>query len=199
VHGLQAQGGADPLTGGEELRRSEGISPPDKDETPDRAVSPARAYVRVALTSAVVIALDQITKSLAVEHLSDGRVVEVIPGVLQFRLGFNSGGAFGLLQGLPGLFLVTTGVVMTIILLWIRRVEDPRWLIPLGMVLGGGLGNFADRIFREFDGRVVDFIDFHVWPIFNLADTAIVVGVLLVVIISWRPRKEERAPAGASE
>lgn len=121
--------------------------------------------------------------------MSGGRTIEVIPGVLRFRLGFNSGGAFGLLQGLPGIFLVTTTVVIGIILFWIRKLEDPRWLIPLGMVLGGGLGNLADRVFRDFDGRVVDFIDLHVWPIFNLADTAIVIGVLLVIVLGWLPRK----------
>jgi signal peptidase II len=192
VHGLQAQGGADPLTGvknkSEEVRSPAAASPLSNDEPSDRPASSLRTYVRVALTAAIVVALDQVTKSLALENLADGPVV-VIPDVLRFRLGFNSGGAFGLFQGLPGIFLITTAVVIGIILFWIRRIEDPRWLIPLGMVLGGGLGNLADRVFRDFDGRVVDFIDLHVWPIFNLADSAIVIGVLLVIVIGWKPRK----------
>jgi signal peptidase II len=188
VHGLQAQGGADPLTPGEDVRTSAGTSDPGK-ETPTERTRPRLAYARVAVTAALVIAIDQVTKSLALANLSDGPVV-VIDGVLRFRLGFNSGGAFGLLQGLPGLFLITTGVVIGIILFWIRNIDDPRWLIPLGMVLGGGVANLLDRVFRDFDGRVVDFIDFRVWPIFNLADSAIVIGVLLILIVGWKPRKD---------
>jgi signal peptidase II len=143
----------------------------------------------VLLAAAVVVAVDQLTKWWALESLSDGPI-DVIEGVLTLRLGFNSGGAFGLFQGLPGIFLLTTVVVIGIILFWIRRLEDPRWLIPLGLVLGGGLGNLADRIFRDLDGRVIDFIDFHVWPIFNLADSAIVIGVGLVILLGWRPRRD---------
>jgi signal peptidase II len=59
-------------------------------------------------------------------------------------------------------------------------------LVPLGMMLGGGLGNASDRLFRDLGGRVVDWIDLHVWPVFNLADSAIVVGVLLVIFMSSR-------------
>jgi signal peptidase II len=194
LHGLQTPGGADPLTrDGDHL-----VAGPAKDEKDEPGLRPVAVYSRVGLTAAIVVLLDQLTKSWAVSALADGPI-EVISGVLRFRLGFNSGGAFGLFQGLPGIFLLTTSVVIGIILFWIRRIEDPRWLIPLGMVLGGGLGNLFDRVFREFDGRVVDFIDFRVWPIFNLADTAIVIGVLLVVLIGWRsPRDEEKPPAEPS-
>jgi signal peptidase II len=191
VHGLQAQGGADPLTAGEDVRASAGSSRSGIDEKETPAPRLRLAYLRVVVTAAIIVGLDQATKSIALETLSDGSV-DIIDGVLRFRLGFNSGGAFGLFQGLPGIFLITTAVVIGIILFRIRKLDDPRWLIPLGLVLGGGLGNLADRVFRDFDGRVVDFIDFHIWPIFNLADSAIVVGVLLVVLIGWRPRKDEQ-------
>lgn len=129
--------------------------------------------------------LDQITKQIALERLGRGPV-DVIPGALTLRLTFNSGGAFGLLQGLPGLFLIFTVVVTAAILLWARTITDPRWSIPLGMILGGGVGNAWDRLFRGFDGRVVDFVDLHVWPVFNLADSSITLGVVLVLWLGAR-------------
>jgi signal peptidase II len=148
-------------------------------------MAPTRLYLRLFAAAAAVVAFDQLTKEWALAALDDGPV-EVVEGVLSLRLTYNSGGAFGLLQGLPGFFLVATLVVIVIILIWAHRLEDPRLIVPLGMVLGGGLGNLADRIFRATEGRVVDFIDVHVWPVFNVADSSIVVGVLLILLISGR-------------
>ena len=139
--------------------------------------------------ASVVVAADQITKTLALDRLADGPH-DVIEGVVTMRLTYNSGGVFGLLQGMPGLFLVATLIVSGLILWWARGVDDPRLLIPLGLVLGGGLGNVADRIFRDTDGRVVDFVDLHVWPVFNVADASIVTGVGLILLFSLRPRRE---------
>ena len=148
----------------------------------------ARLYAAVLATAALVVGLDQLTKSLALEALEDGPI-DLIQGAVSLNLQFNSGGAFGVLQSWPEFFLVATAVVVVAILLWVRRLDDQRWLIPLGMVLGGGLGNLFDRVFRDFDGRVVDFIDFHVWPVFNLADASIVVGVGLVLLLGTGPSK----------
>lgn len=132
----------------------------------------------------VLLALDQATKQWALETLGDGSI-DVIEGVLRLRLTLNSGGAFGLLQGLPGFFLVATLVIVGGILIGARKVDDPRWAIPLGLVLGGGLGNAADRLLRDTDGAVVDFIDLHVWPVFNIADMAIVLGALVILVLGW--------------
>jgi signal peptidase II len=139
-------------------------------------------------TAGVVVALDQASKEAALRLLADGPV-EVVEGALTLRLTFNSGGAFGLLQGFPGLFLAATLVVMALILLWARRLEAGIWGIALGAILGGGLGNVADRIWRPTDG-VVDFIDLHVWPVFNLADSAIVLGVGMVLLLSARSEEQ---------
>jgi signal peptidase II len=132
-----------------------------------------------------VVALDQATKELALRELADGPV-ELIDGVLSLRLTFNPGGAFGLLPGLPGFFLIATVVVIGAILLWARGLEDGRWALPLGLILGGGVGNLCDRLFREFEGRVVDFVDLSFWPVFNVADAAITVGVVMVLIFGAR-------------
>lgn len=141
-------------------------------------------YLRLLLSAAAIVALDQATKRWALEVLADAPI-DVIEGVVRFRLTYNTGGAFGLLQGLPGFFLVATLVIVGGILIGLRKVDDPRWAIPLGMVLGGGLGNAADRLLRDTGGAVVDFIDLHVWPVFNIADMAIVFGALTILVLGW--------------
>ena len=175
-------------------RGSSAVGGPDETLTAasDAVVRPPRRrvaglYARLLTVAALVVALDQITKELALSELKRGPV-DVIEGVVTLRLTFNSGGAFGLLQGLPGFFLVTSLVVVGVILVLVRRLEDPRSIVPLGMILGGGVGNLADRIFRSFGGRVVDFIDLHVWPVFNLADAAIVVGLGLILLFGGTAR-----------
>jgi signal peptidase II len=147
-------------------------------------------YPRILATACVVLVLDQITKQIALERLAQGPV-ELFPGMLTLRLTFNSGGAFGLLQGLPWLFLIFTLVVAAAILLWAPRVTDRRWQVPLGMLLGGGLGNAWDRVFRGFEGQVVDFVDLHVWPVFNLADSSITLAVVMILLLGARAQEPE--------
>jgi signal peptidase II len=158
-------------------------------------VSRSRTYAFLLVAAGAVVALDQITKSLALSALRDGPI-DLIGGAVTLNLTFNPGGAFGILQGLPGFFLVATILVIILILVWAHKLEDQRWAIPLGMVLGGGLGNVIDRIFRDTDGRVVDFIDFHWWPVFNLADASIVVGITIILLLSARPRARPEAEVG---
>lgn len=155
------------------------------DETSDRNIGgSSRTYLRLSVAASVVVILDQLTKSLAVDRLGDGRVIDVVEGAVSFRLTLNSGGAFGLGQGFPLFFLGATIVVVALILVWVRNLDDLRLAIPLGMVLGGGIGNAMDRLFRDTDGRVVDFVDLHVWPVFNLADASITVGVIAILAIT---------------
>jgi signal peptidase II len=147
------------------------------------------------ITAAAVIAADQVTKTIAQDRLADGPV-DLIHGVVTFRLTYNTGAAFGLGRGRPGLFLFVTLLVVLGILFYARRLSRPALLVPLGMVAGGGLSNVADRVFRSGDGRVIDFVDLHWWPIFNVADASIVVGVMLVVLASWVHVKGEDQEAG---
>jgi signal peptidase II len=140
--------------------------------------------LRLSVAASVVVILDQLTKSLAVDRLGDGSVIEIVDGAVSLRLTLNSGGAFGLGQGFPLFFLGATIVIVALILVWVRNLDDLRLAIPLGMVLGGGIGNAMDRLFRDTDGRVVDFVDLHVWPVFNLADASITVGVIAILGIT---------------
>jgi signal peptidase II len=147
-------------------------------------------------TAAIVVGVDQATKEIAVRSLSDGPV-DLIEGILTLRLTFNAGGAFGLLQGQPRLFLVASLVIAIVILLWARNLEHRSWALPLGLILGGGLGNVADRLFRPYRGHVVDFVDLHVWPVFNVADSAIVAGVCVLFWLSARAERPAAEQAGA--
>ena len=169
------------------------VDAPHTDAADDR---PRRSLVPFFVAAFIVVALDQITKHLAVSRLDDGHVVDVIDGVLTFRLTYNPGGAFGLGQGQPGFFLVASIVIAVLVVVLARRVDDPRWVIPLGCVLGGGVGNLIDRIVRSPGGRVVDFIDLQVWPLFNIADSAIVVGVMLLFWLSFRAPKDNATESG---
>jgi signal peptidase II len=143
------------------------------------------------IAAVVIVALDQVTKHLAVSGLDDGSVTTVIDGILTFRLTYNSGGAFGFGQGMPGFFLAASVVIVVLVVVIARRVDDPRWVVPLGCILGGGVGNLIDRLVREPRGRVVDFIDLQVWPLFNIADSAIVLGVAALFWLSFRAPKHE--------
>jgi signal peptidase II len=142
-------------------------------------------YLLLGCVAVAVIAIDQITKTLAVDRLADGPV-DVVHGVLTLRLTLNSGGAFGILQGLPGVFVAASLVVVGLVFFWVRRLTRPALVVPLGLMLGGGLGNVADRLFRDLNGKVVDFIDLHVWPVFNVADACIVSGIALLLFASMR-------------
>ena len=134
----------------------------------------------------VVAAIDQLSKTWAVNALVDGPIV-VIPGALQFRLTFNTGASFSIFsnQG-PILAVVAIGVIITIMVVLgdaSRRLEA----VALGLVLGGSLGNLIDRVLRGdglFDGGVVDFIDVGVFTN-NLADIALFIGVGLLLFAAF--------------
>ena len=116
----------------------------------------------------------------------------------------NSGAAFSFAQGATVLFTAVAVAVIVVIVRTARRLGSAGWAVSLGLLLGGATGNLADRIFRAPGpgrGAVVDFIDFRVWPVFNLADSAIVCGGLLAVLLSLRgieldgSRRSEHDPA----
>ncbi len=140
----------------------------------------------------VVAALDQLTKHLVVTELSDGNVITVIDDVLTLHLTLNPGGAFGIGQEWPAFFLVASLVIAAMVVMLARRADDPRWLVPLGFVFGGGVGNLIDRTVRSTEGRVVDFIDLQVWPVFNVADAAIVAGAAVLFLAGVRSERAAR-------
>jgi signal peptidase II len=136
--------------------------------------------------------IDRVTKVLAESHLQGRPPVELIPGVLQLRFTTNPGGAFGLFGNLSVLFVVFSVVVIAVVILASRNLPGRLSAVALGLILGGAVGNLTDRLIRGdgFRGEVVDFIDFHVWPVFNAADSAIVLGAALLLLQGFRRDRE---------
>ena len=154
--------------------------PSDDAERPGPAPRQRRGLV-VGLVVGVV-ALDQVTKAWAADALP-GAPVHLIDGTVELRLARNTGSAFSLFQTLTPVLAVVAVAVALILVRAVRRAED-RWvLVALALVLGGALGNVADRLFRSpgwLRGAVVDFIRLDGWPTFNVADSAITIGAVLL-------------------
>ena len=138
-------------------------------------------------TAAATLAADQVAKALAASLLSSGQPRLMVGGFFDLQLTRNPGGAFGILAGSTLLVFAMTLVIVGVVLVWgLRTGSAP---VPLGLVAGGGVGNLVDRVVRApggLHGRVVDFIHFHFWPTFNVADSAIVIGVLLLLLTELR-------------
>jgi signal peptidase II len=142
----------------------------------------------VYAAAVLVYALDRVSKVLVEHRLAHHAPLDVIPGVLRFTYTTNPGGAFGLFGNAPYLFLAATLVVCGAIVVASFNANSLPLAIGLGLVLGGAVGNLTDRIVRGtgLSGRVVDFIDFRVWPVFNVADSAIVIGAALILVSGLR-------------
>jgi signal peptidase II len=142
-----------------------------------------RPAVLALVTASVVVALDQLTKSLVKDEIVPGDHVDVIPG-LQLSNVRNTGVAFGALEGAGLAVAVLIGLSLALLLayFYVNRELPLLWL-PVGMLVGGAAGNLIDRA-RE--GAVVDFIDPVGWPAFNVADSCIVVGVLVLLYVAER-------------
>ena len=144
------------------------------------------ALVGIATTVAVI---DQLAKLLIVAAIGPGRLeprVEVVDGWLALEYTQNRGAAFGMLSGLaPILVAASFAILMGLVLLYMRQVTPGVWLtVAIGLISGGALGNLFDRV--RF-GHVVDFLSIGPWPNFNIADSAITVGVLILVWGLTRP------------
>ena len=160
-----------------------------------RAEQPAgllsRRTFTFATTALAIIALDRWTKQLATEHLLDSgvRSIPAIGEYIRFTYVENRGAAFGVLQDQTAFFVLVGLIVIAVIVASYRYLPEPSWLlnICLGLQLGGAVGNLIDRIQV---GYVVDFIDLTFWPVFNIADSAICVGVAgLAYTVLFPPRR----------
>jgi signal peptidase II len=138
--------------------------------------------------AAVVVVVDQLTKHWALNALDNGRVVDLV-GSLRFNLAFNTGMAFSQGEGVGRIVPILAISVVAALLMAVGRSSSRWFSVGVGLIVGGSLSNVIDRLFRGdgwFDGAVVDFIDVQWWPVFNIADAAIVVGAVLLLTTSLR-------------
>lgn len=151
-----------------------------------------RPVVATVVVAAVVIAADQATTSWV---LADLHRREHLVGPLGLALQYNSGTAFSLFSG-GGEWIVAVVMALLVAVCWLAWRARRVWVgVAYGLVLGGALGNLGDRLFRGHHGDVVDFVTLSHWPTFNLADAAITVGVVaLIVMILLRPASDFRGP-----
>lgn len=149
-------------------------------------------YELCVIVAGIVLVLDQATKLLAVETLTKNDPVDSWLPLVEWRLLTNPDAAFGI-PGFTGMFLVVTVVVVVLIARALPRADRLSMALAYGLVVGGALGNAGDRVFRGFpNGEVVDFVDIGFWPTFNVADTGIVVGAAMIVVLLLRAEREAR-------
>ncbi|NNH72126.1 signal peptidase II [Nocardia uniformis] len=155
------------------------------------AAADARQHPRrlrtLLIIAAVLFAVDLLAKVIAVANLTPGQPVYLIGDVVRLSLVRNPGAAFSMATGMTWLLtLVATAVVIGVIRIG-RTLRSLWWAVGLGMVLGGALGNLVDRLFRSpgpLQGHVVDYMAVGWWPVFNVADSAIVCGAILLVVLT---------------
>ncbi|MDO0928134.1 signal peptidase II [Streptomyces sp. TG1A-8] len=171
------------------------IGTPDTPDDGDERQAPARRTGRgrrVAVLFAVAAfayALDLVSKMLVVARLEHHAPVRVFGDWLELNALRNPGAAFGFGAAFTVIFTLIAAAVIVVIVRLARKLHSMPWAIALGLLLGGALGNLTDRIFRApgiFEGEVVDFIAPKGFAVFNLADSAIVCGGILIVLLSFR-------------
>jgi signal peptidase II len=177
------------------VRDDEVVSAPDATGS-----SPSRPRTRVLLLggiAALVLVADVLTKATAVARLEGHPPVELLGGAVYLVLVRNAGAAFSLATGYTWVLSLVAVAVVVVIARIARRLRSRGWAVALGLVLGGALGNLSDRIFRApgpMMGHVVDVVslfapDGSVWPVFNLADSCIVSGGVLLVLLALAGRE----------
>jgi signal peptidase II len=137
----------------------------------------------------VAYLLDLVSKLIVVAKLEHQPPIDIIGDWLQFRALRNPGAAFGFGEAFTVIFTIIAAGVIVVVIRLARKLYSLPWAIALGLLLGGALGNLTDRIFRApgvFEGAVVDFIAPKHFAVFNLADSAIVCGGILIVILSFK-------------
>lgn len=145
-----------------------------------------KKYLIVFSTAFFVILLDQFTKFLIRNNLKFGDSIPIIKNIFHITYVTNTGSAFGLFKGFNLIFvLFSIAVIIGIFYYLTRKINEKEKFLQLaiGLLLGGTIGNMTDRILY---GAVTDFLDFRIWPVFNVADSAITISVIILIILLWK-------------
>ena len=178
MHDMQIQAGA-PLI----------ISSGSNENTTERSTPQRLLYLAVVIVAVPVYLADQLTKAWAIANLQPDQPRELIGSVLRLNLIRNSGAAFSIGTGLTWVLTTIACAVVVFVVVTARRLGSRGWALALGLLLAGSLGNLTDRMFRAPGpgrGEVVDFVQLPHYPIFNVADSAIVCSAILMVILAVR-------------
>ena len=143
-------------------------------------------WQRLYFLAAFIWLIDYSTKVWALNNISQVEPIKIIGSILQLRLVFNPGAAFSFGTSFTFIFTILALLAVAVIAYYAVKIADRWWSVVLGVALGGVLGNLTDRIFREpsiFNGHVIDWIELPRFPVFNVADMAIVGAALLSVLL----------------
>lgn len=184
---MQTAGGAT-LSEDTQPGTADGPGPTTPEKKPVRRIG---LTIAALLIAAFAVGLDQWTKNLAEANLDPSDPVRILGGLVYLDLTWNSGAAFSLGTNYTWIFTIIASAVVVFLIVLSTRIVYPVWALAIGLVLGGAAGNLVDRYFREPDfarGHVVDFIsvfkpDAQAFPIFNIADSALCCGVVLIVLL----------------
>lgn len=158
-------------------------------------------WQRLYFLAALIWLIDYATKVWALNNLSQVEPIKIIGSILQLRLVFNPGAAFSFGTSFTFIFTILAVIAIAVIAFYAIKIADRWWSVVLGLALGGVLGNLTDRIFREpsiFNGHVIDWIELPSFPVFNVADMAIV-GAALVSVLLIAKEIPPFAPQGAQK
>lgn len=138
----------------------------------------------------IIFLLDQLVKHIVTENMHLGESIPMIKGIFHITFVLNPGAAFGMFEHKRWVFIMAAVVVVLVTGIFYSRLkkESTRMQTGTGLLLGGAVGNLADRIQT---GLVVDFLDFRVWPVFNIADIAICLGAGILILDMWQRRNED--------
>ena len=135
-------------------------------------------------TALIIIFSDQLTKFLIRKNFQLNESIPIIKNIFHLTYLNNTGSAFSLFQGYNLFFIIFSVIVILAVFYFIKKIKESQKLMQfaVGLLLGGTLGNFIDRIIY---GKVTDFIDFRIWPVFNIADSAVTISVIILIILLW--------------
>lgn len=153
----------------------------------------SRALPLAFILGVIVAVVDQVTKEWALAALSDGRTIKIFGDFLGFKLTFNSGAAFSLLNDSTWVFTIFAALFVLVVPYFMIRSISRAQVIILGIVWGGAVGNLIDRLFRDPgfpNGHVVDMIKYSDWFIGNVADIALVVGLFALIIYEFKAEEK---------
>ncbi|MBI2653880.1 signal peptidase II [Candidatus Woesearchaeota archaeon] len=139
----------------------------------------------IFLTGLLILLLDQLTKFLIKQNFQLSHSTPIIKNILHVTYITNTGSAFGLFKGFNLFFVLFSVIVVVTIVYNLKKIKNNERLLQfsVGLLIGGTIGNLIDRLLY---GAVVDFIDFRIWPVFNVADSAVTISIIMLIILLWK-------------